>query len=90
MHLVNGFCVRKIVDETIVIPTQEAARCLSGLASLNETGEFLFQLLQSEQTRESLVEALLENYDVDVQTATADVDTFIETSKENHMLENER
>ena len=90
MHLVNGFCVRKIVDETIVIPTQEAARCLSGLASLNETGEFLFQLLQSEQTRESLLEALLENYDVDVQTATADVDTFIETLKENHMLENER
>ena len=90
MHLVNGFCVRKIVDETIVIPTQEAARCLSGLASLNETGEFLFQLLQSEQTRESLVEALLENYDVDVQTATADVDTFIETLKVNHKLENER
>ena len=87
MRIVAGFCVRKIMHETIAIPTQEAARCLSGLVSMNGTGRFLFELLQTEQTKESLVEALLEQYDVDAVTAEADVDAFVEVVRANGLLE---
>lgn len=90
MRLISGFCVRKILDETVIIPTQEAARCLSGLASVNETGEFLFDLLQREQTRDCLIQALLETYEVDVQTAAGDVDAFVKELRENHLLEGDR
>lgn len=89
MRLRAGFCVHKVLDETIAIPTQEAAHYLSGLASMNETGEFLFQLLEQEQTKESLVEAMLENYEVDVQTATADVESFIGILIENDLIDGE-
>ena len=57
MRLIGGFCVHKVLDETVAVPTQEAAHRLSGLVSMNETGEFLFQLLQTTQTKESLVQA---------------------------------
>ena len=86
MRLVSGFLVRKIADETIAIPSQEAARQLSGLASLNETGEFLFHLLETEQTEESLVKALTENYEVDIRTATADVQNFLHELHESGLL----
>ena len=89
MRLISGFCVRKVLDETIAIPTREAAHELSGLASMNETGEFLFELLQTEQTVDSLVEALMENYEVEKETAKKDVEIFLGVLKENKMLVNE-
>lgn len=88
VRLVSGFVIRKILDETVAIPSQEAARHLSGLASLNETGEFLFSLLQNEQTEQSLINALIKNYDVDTITATADVKAFLKILQENNLLEN--
>ena len=87
MKLVEGFTIRKILDETIIIPTGDAARCLSGLIAVNETGEFLFQLLQAEQTIESLVAAMLDEFDVDAETAEAGVKAFVDVLKENQMLE---
>ena len=87
MKLVEGFCIRKILDETIIIPTGDAARCLSGLIAVNETGEFLFELLQTEQTIESLVAEMLNEFDVDEETAEAGVTAFIDVLKENQMLE---
>lgn len=90
LRLVEGFCVRKVLDETIAIPTQEAARYLSGLASMNETGEFIFELLRTEQTLESLVEKLIEIYEVDEETAKVDVKLFLQTLRENRMLVDEQ
>lgn len=87
MKLVSGFCVRRILDETVAVPTQEAAHRLSGLIAMNETGEFLFQLLQSTQTKESLVRALLENYETDETTAERDVTAFLEILRKDGLLE---
>lgn len=87
MKLVSGFCVRRILDETVAVPTQEAAHRLSGLIAMNETGEFLFQLLQSTQTKESLVRALLENYETDETTAERDVTAFLKILRKDGLLE---
>ena len=86
MRLISGFCLREILGETIAVPSQEAARHLSGLASLNETGRFLFCLLEDEQTEESLVTELMNNYEVAIQTATEDVRDFIKILRENKLL----
>lgn len=87
MRLIGGFCVHKVLDETVAVPTQEAAHRLSGLVSMNETGEFLFQLLQTTQTKESLVQALLENYEIDSKAAELDVMNFLEILKSNNLLD---
>ena len=86
MRLISGFCLRNILGETIAVPSQEAARQLSGLASLNETGEFLFRLLETEQTEQSLVNSLVDHYEVDVQTATAGVHSFVQILRDNNLL----
>lgn len=86
MHVVPGFVVRQIAGETIAIPAGAAARELSGLLALNGSGEFLFGLLQTEQTEDTLVQAMLDTYDIDPATARADVAEFLAILQENGIL----
>lgn len=86
MRIVPGFVVRHIAGETIAIPTGAAARELSGLLALNDSGQILFDLLQTEQTNDSLVQALLERYDIDSPTAEADVAEFLAILRQNGVL----
>ena len=53
MRLVEGFTLHKVLDEWLAIPGGESAARFSGLLSFNETGAFLFSLLQSDQSEES-------------------------------------
>ena len=87
MRIVPGFVIRQIAGEVIAVPAGPAARRLSGLAALNETGHFLFELLQSEQTEESLLQAMLETYEIDADTARADIDEFLALLRTNDMLD---
>ena len=86
MRIVPGFVVRQIVGENVAIPSGAAARQLSGLLSLNGSGRLLFDLLQTEQTHESLVNTLLDTYEIDPATAEADVAEFLQHLRETGVL----
>ena len=86
MHVVPGFVVREIAGETIAIPAGPAARKLSGLLALNDSGTFLFDLLQTEQTEQSLVQAMLDSYEIDPSTAAADVAEFLSILRSHDIL----
>ena len=86
MRIVSGFVLRQIAGETIAIPSGPAARELSGLLALNGSGRLLFDLLQSEQTEQSLVQAMLDTYEIDADTAQADVAEFLEILRQNGVL----
>ncbi len=86
MHIVSGFVVRQIAGETIAIPSGPAAQALSGLLALNGSGKLLFDLLQTPQTEDSLVQALLEEYEIDTDTARGDVTEFLEILRQNGVL----
>jgi hypothetical protein len=86
MHIVPGFVVRQIAGETVAIPAGAAARALSGLLALNGSGRLLFERLQTEQTEDSLVEFLLEQYEIDRNTAEADVAEFLDTLRSSGVL----
>lgn len=87
MHIISGFHVRQILDEVIAVPGGEVSKVFSGIVSLNEIGRFLFEALQSEQTVDSLVAAVLEEYDTDPETAAADVTEFLEQLRSAGLLE---
>lgn len=86
MHVISGFIVRQIAGETIAIPAGPAARELSGLLALGGSGQFLFNLLQTEQTEDSLVQAVVETYEIDEATARADIAEFLEILRSNGVL----
>lgn len=53
--------MHKVLDEWLAIPGGERAARFSGLLFRNETGMFLFSLLQSDQDVKAFIEYLREN-----------------------------
>ena len=86
MRIISGFQIRQILDETLAVPGGEVSRQFSGIVSLNEIGSFLFGLLQTEQTVDSLVAALLEEYEVEPEPARQDVLEFLEQLRSARLL----
>lgn len=78
MKIKDGFILRKIADTYMVIAVGDAAKDFGGMISLNETGAFLWEKLESGCDNEkTLVKALTDEYDVDEVTALRDVKAFM-------------
>ena len=86
MKLKEGFVLSKIAGKIVAVPT-EGDLDLNMMISLNETGAFLWEKLQSDVNVEELVGALLEEYDVDEATARRSVESFIGKLKENGIVD---
>ena len=86
MRIISGFCVREILDEIIAIPSEGESQQFSGIISLNEVGRLLFEALYEEQTEESLVALVVSEYEVDEQTAAADVKEFLDDLRKSKLL----
>ncbi|MCI7182330.1 MAG: PqqD family protein [Schaedlerella sp.] len=78
--------MREIAGEYILIPVGAAALEFQGIMTLNESGLFLWRMLQEECTEEKLVLALTEEYEVDIPTAQADVKKFLFQLQQNNAL----
>ena len=88
MKIKEGYLVREVAGSTLAIPLGEEAGSFGGMLRLNETGVFLWRLLEKEATVDSLVEALLEEYEgVDRETATKDVESFLAGLRKNGILD---
>ena len=86
MHVAKGFIVREIAGDIVAIPSGEAASKLSGLIALSSSGKFLFELLANPQTEDSLLCAMLETYEIDRDTALADIREFLDTLRQGGVL----
>ena len=86
MKLKNGFVLREVAGETVVVPV-EADLNFNGMITLNEAAKVLWGVLEKETTAEELVDAILAEFDVDRATAQGDVDAFIQKLKGLDFLE---
>lgn len=87
MKIKDNFILRKISDSFVVVPVGDAVVDFSGLINLNETGAFLFEKLQKGAEEQDLVNSLLKEYNVDENTAKADVKNFINKLKGAEIIE---
>lgn len=72
------FLLREVADSLVVVPVGDATAGFPGMITLNATGAFLWELLEQEQTLESLVAAMMERYEVEEAVAKADARAFVE------------
>ena len=85
MQLKEGFILRSVAGETVVIPSGETLE-LNMMITLNETGKFLWERLEKGVEVDELVAALLQEYEVDEETAKAHVTRFVGKLNENGFL----
>ena len=74
----SSFLLQNVAGTIVVVPVGEATAKFPGMMRLNETGAYLWELLEQEQTVSTLVEALMTQYEIDEPTARTDVEAFLE------------
>ena len=86
MKLKSTIILRKIAGETILVPVGDDAVRVNGLITVNEVGALICEQLKEERTVDALVAAVTAQFDVDAQTARAEIASFIHTLAENDLL----
>ncbi|MGN0459167.1 MAG: PqqD family protein [Eubacterium sp.] len=78
MKLKKGIVLGNIDGQDFAIATGKLTEEVSGLINNNETANFIFKLLQKEQTEESIVDAMCNRYDAPREVIQADVKELLE------------
>lgn len=85
MKLKDGFILRTVAGETVVLPAAGVTN-FDMMITLNDTGKFLWERLAVGAEEAELVAALLEEYDVTEAVATRSVAAFVARLKELDFL----
>lgn len=85
MKLKNGFLLRQVAGEHVVLPVgPDTAQNM--VITLNGTGAFLWERLQNETDEDALVAALLDEYDVEEAVARECVVAFLKKLEDHGFL----
>lgn len=87
MKIDKSFILREIAGDFIIVPTGKTVLNFNGLITVNEIGAFLWELLQEDTTEDKMLEAVLDDYDVDEKTARTDIQEYIKKLEKNGILE---
>ena len=87
MKIKKGFVLRNVVDEYMIMPTGDNIAKFDGTAVLNEVSAFVFKKLQNAVSRDDLLTAILDEFDVDEQTAAKDLDNLLAKFRELNLIE---
>ena len=89
MKIKKDFTIQAVGASYIAVAVGETSRTFHSMITLNESGAFLWKLMaERDCTEEDLVDAILDRYDVDRETAAADVKRLVKSLAENGIFEN--
>lgn len=77
----SGFLMRQVAGRYVLAPVGETVKTFSGMITMNATGKFLWDLMEQDQTVDSLAQALVDTYDVEFEKAKEDVIKFLDPLK---------
>jgi len=88
MKIKGDFLLREIVGESIVVPLGNNVVSVNGIITLTESAVILWRKLENGVDGiDELVDALLDEYDVDRETALSSVVEFIDQLREKDMID---
>jgi hypothetical protein len=77
---------RRIAGETIIVPVRNDVADLDSIYTLNETGSFIWELLDGQRTVATLVDAVVEEFEVDRELAASDVARLVASLRDEGLL----
>ncbi len=87
MKIKPGYMLREVAGCSVVVAIGTDTMDFNGMINLNETGTFLWKLLEKGSTIEQLVDAVLEEYDIDKETANSDIFLFLNKMREAGLID---
>ena len=81
MKIKEGYIIKKLGTGYVVVTVGQASKDFNGMIRLNTPGAFLWQCINDGMdTKEKIVEAMLERYDdLNEKDAAADLDEFLDS-----------
>lgn len=80
MKIKQGFILRKLGREYMVVAVGEAGKNFNGMIRMNEAGSWLWNQMKEEISRDALIDNMCVYYEnLDRETAGADLDEFLAT-----------
>lgn len=89
MKAKQGFVLRNVVDEYILMPTGDNIGKFNGTVLLNEVSAFVWEKMQNPISKADLLQAILDEYEVEKTVAAADLDALLKTLKEYNVIEDD-
>lgn len=87
MKIREGFMLRQVADNYVIVPVGKATYEFNGMIKFNETGAFIWECLKEDLSLEVLVDLLVKEYDVTREVATNDLSFFINELEKAHLIE---
>ena len=82
----TDFMLRDIAGEVILVPTGAATQQFNGMITLNEVAAFIWKNLDESESSEILVDKIMDEFEVDRETATRDVIGFVSALYERGLV----
>ena len=89
MKIKEGFVLRDIGNQTVVVATGEASQDFYGMIKLNQSGKIIWEGISDGLSEELIISKLLDKYDVDKNKAEFDVRQMIDKMDKAGFLLNE-
>ena len=77
MKRIKEYIKRNIAGEIVLVPAGQTAEDFNGMITLTESGDFIWEHLEEARDFNHLVELILEEYDIDTETAAQDASAFL-------------
>lgn len=87
MRIKDGFVLREVAGQAVVIAVGEASKEFHGMINLNNTGKVIWQEIENGLSEDEIVDKLMEKYDADVETVKCDVKSMIQKMQAAGVLE---
>lgn len=87
MKIKQGFVMRDVAGQAVAIATGEASKSFHGMVKLNDTGAFIWNGIEKGLDEAEIAEQLTASYDVEVDQALKDVESFIARMRDAGLVE---
>ena len=87
MKLNKDIMLGNIDGRDFAIATAELSKTFNGIINNKPSANFIFNLLKTEQTEDSIVQAMLEKYDAPEEVIRADVRELLDVIRKAGILE---
>ena len=87
MRIKDGFVLREVAGNYVVIALGEDALDFNSVITLNEIGALIWNGLLEENNKEQIIKKILSEYAIDEETATGDFNEFVGQLRELNIIE---